>query len=166
MRRSHHPLTALRLFTIEDFRPEITLTDAFVAPPWHGSSRAPFVCGGAQRGGSLAEVDFVGESTSNPLGGIQSGKNRYINQLRNHDLAVLDSFAKSTKSSLPNPLGEIHPTKSSQTEAARLADTPVLDPRFSSCKTGAYHAWAQICGRSTGLRVGGKSKRYGQHDQP
>ena len=155
--------------SIEALRPEVTLSGAFVcAPLWHGSSPAPFVCGGAQRGGSLAEVDFVGESTSNPLGEIQAGKSRYINMLRNHDLAVLDSFAKSTKSSLPNPLGAIciHPTKSSQTEAARLSDTPVLDPRFLSCKTGAYHAWAQICRRSTGQRVGGKSKRYGQHDQP
>jgi hypothetical protein len=30
----------------------------------------------------------------------------------NHDLGLLDSFAKSTKSSLPNPLGQIHLAKS------------------------------------------------------
>jgi len=37
-------------------------------PPRHGSSLAQNVWGGAQRGASLAKVDFVGEATWNPLG--------------------------------------------------------------------------------------------------
>ena len=115
-------------------RPE--WADYVVHPPsWF--LPGPFVCGGAQRGGSLAEGGFAGDSTSNPPGGIQAGKAQYINQLRNHDLSALDSFAKSSKSSLPNPLGEIHPTKSSQTEVSGRADMPVLDPRFSSSGTGS-----------------------------
>lgn len=40
-----------------------------------------------------------------------------ISILDNHDFGLLDSFAKSTKSSLPNPLGQIHLAKS------RLSDT-------------------------------------------
>jgi hypothetical protein len=42
-----------------------------VSAPRPGSSPALSVYGGAQRGISLAEVDFVGESTSNPLWEIQ-----------------------------------------------------------------------------------------------
>ena len=126
-------------------------------PPWHGSSPALFVCGGAQRGGSLAEVDFVGESTSNPLGGIQSVKNRYINQLRNHDLAVLDSFAKSTKSSLPNPLGQIRLTKSRRTDRSSEAETLVLDQRSSSARTGARAMLGRISAAAIAVGMVGPS---------
>jgi hypothetical protein len=35
-------------------------------PPWHGSSPAQFVCGGAQRGVSLARGFFTGEATWKP----------------------------------------------------------------------------------------------------
>jgi hypothetical protein len=42
-----------------------------------------------------------------------SGKLKYISGLANHDFGLLDSFVKSTKSSLPNPLGQIHLAKSS-----------------------------------------------------
>ena len=95
------------------------------------------------QGGSLAEVDFVGKSTSNPLGGIQSVKNRYINQFRNHDLAVLDSFAKSTKSS--------------RTEASSGADTPVLDQRSSSARTGARAMLGRISAAAIAVGMVGPS---------
>ena len=65
-------------------------------PPRHGSSPAQNVCGGAQRGISLAAGFFTGESTRKPLGGNQSSKRQYISGLGNHDLAKLDSFAEST----------------------------------------------------------------------
>ena len=45
-----------------------TLRRLFSRPPWHGSSSAPNVCGGAQRGISLATGFFTGESRRNPLG--------------------------------------------------------------------------------------------------
>ena len=92
--------------------------------------------GGAQRGGSLAELDFVGESTPNPLREIQPDKLRYNNGLQNHDLVVPDSFGRSTKSSMPNPLGQIHLAKSRPTDRFNAADTPVRDRHFSPGRTG------------------------------
>ena len=71
-----------------------------------------FVCGGAQRSVSLATGTFTGESTRNPLRVRRSSKHHNISSLGKHDLGVLDSFAESSKSSLPNPLGQIHPARS------------------------------------------------------
>jgi hypothetical protein len=72
-------------------------------PPWHGSSPGPIVCGGAQRGISLATGFFTGESRRKPLG-ARSGKNRLvIKGLRNHDLGVLDSFTESREFTLRKP---------------------------------------------------------------
>ena len=72
-------------------------------PPWHGSSPALFVYGGAQRGSSLATGIFTGESRRNPLGGSHLSKLQYINGLDNHDHAVLDSFAESKESTFRKP---------------------------------------------------------------
>ena len=72
-------------------------------PPRHGSSPAPNVCGGAQRGVSLATGFFTGESKRNPLRGSHLSKLQYINDLLNHDLGVLDSFAESRESTLRKP---------------------------------------------------------------
>ena len=80
-------------------------------PPWHGSSLALFVCGGAQRGISLATGFFTGESRRNPLRGSRSGKVQDISGLANHDLAKLDSFAEARESSLRKPLGGSHPNR-------------------------------------------------------
>jgi hypothetical protein len=57
-------------------------------------------------------VDFVGESTWNPLRGICQSKLLFINSLWNHDCDVLDSFAESSKSTWWNPPDQIHPAKS------------------------------------------------------
>jgi len=127
------------------------------APPRHGSSPARSVCGGAQRGISLAEVDFVGESTSNPLWEIQPDKPQYINGLHNHDLIVLDSFGKSTKSSLPNPLGQIHLAKSRPTNRLNAANTPVRDRHFSPGRTGSRPGLGCI---SVAVRLG-RTERTG-----
>lgn len=72
-------------------------------PPRHGSSRAPFVCGGAQRGGSLATGIFTGEARRNPLGGSQTRKRQDIRCLGNHDLAKLDSFAEAREATWWKP---------------------------------------------------------------
>ena len=72
-------------------------------PPWHGSSLAPFVCGGAQRGISLATGFFTGESRRKPLGARSGKKRLVIKGLRNHDLGALDSFAESGESSFRKP---------------------------------------------------------------
>ena len=77
----------------------------------------------AQLGGSLAEVGFAGEFTSNPLGGIQQEKSLYISGFWNNDLAMLDSLAKSSKSSLPNPLGQIQLAKSRLLDWFSVAET-------------------------------------------
>ena len=68
---------------------------------------------GAQRGGSLAVSSFTGEARRNPLGGTRPRKSHDIRALDNHAFGLLDSFAKSTTSSLPNSLGQIHLAKSS-----------------------------------------------------
>ena len=47
-------------------RRPIPLRRTCFRPPRHGSSPAPFVCGGAQRGISLATGTFTGESRRNP----------------------------------------------------------------------------------------------------
>jgi len=72
-------------------------------PPWHGSSPTPFVCGGAQRGISLATGFFTGESRRKPLGARSGKKRLVIKGLRNHDLGVLDSFAESREASFRKP---------------------------------------------------------------
>ena len=90
-------------------------------PPWHGSSPGPFVCGGAQRGISLATGFFTGESTRNPLGGNPRGKYHDFSGLDNHDFGLLDSFPKSTKSSLANPPRQIHLAKSSLPDTFKTA---------------------------------------------
>ena len=72
--------------------------------PWHGSSLAPFVCGGAQRGISLATGTFTGESRRKPPAARFWEKRLNIKGLRNHDLGALDSFAESRESSLWKPL--------------------------------------------------------------
>jgi hypothetical protein len=77
-------------------------------PPWHGSSPALFVCGGAQRGISLAKVDFVGESTQIHLM-IRSGyKYIIISNLYVYHFGLLDFLWNPA-----NPLGQIYLTKSS-----------------------------------------------------
>jgi hypothetical protein len=95
----------MKLSNLNEFQPYIA--------PSHGSSSGLCVYGGAQRGISLATGFFTGESRRNPLGGNLLLKRQDIRGLGNHDLARLDSFAKSTKSGLPNPLGQIHLAKSS-----------------------------------------------------
>jgi hypothetical protein len=77
------------------------------APPWHGSSRALFVYGGAQRGISLAKVDFVGESTQIHLGMWNLNKLFNISILYDQYFELLDFLWNP-----PNPLGQIHLTKS------------------------------------------------------
>ena len=72
-------------------------------PPWHGSSPARFVCGGAQRGISLAAGTFTGESRRKPPAARFWKKRLIIKGLRNHDLGALDSFAESRESSLWKP---------------------------------------------------------------
>ena len=70
------------------------------------------VCGGAQRGISLATGFFTGESRRNPLRGIHRSKLLFFNSLQNHDRGVLDSFAESTKSTWWNPPDQIYRAKS------------------------------------------------------
>jgi hypothetical protein len=83
-----------------------------IIPPRHGSSPAQNVCGGAQRGISLATGFFTGESRRNPLRGIHRSKLLFFNSLQNHDRGVLDSFAESTKSTWWNPPDQIYRAKS------------------------------------------------------
>ena len=70
------------------------------SPPLAWFLPGPVVCGGAQRGISLASGFFTGESTRNPLGESLPRKSQDISSLDNHDFGLLDSFAKST---WPNP---------------------------------------------------------------
>jgi hypothetical protein len=70
---------------------------------------------------TLATGFFTGESRRKPLGENFSGKSKYIRALANHDFGLLDSFFKSTKSSLPNPLGEIHLAKSNLPGTSKTA---------------------------------------------
>ena len=58
-------------------------------------------------------------------------KSHDIRSLANHDFGLLDSFAKSTKSSLPNPLGQIHLAKSSLPDTFKMAISP--QTRRHSC---------------------------------
>jgi hypothetical protein len=67
-------------------------TDHGALPPRHGSSSASNVCGGAQRGISLATGTFTGESRRNPPAARFWKKRLIIKDLRNHDLGVVDSF--------------------------------------------------------------------------
>ena len=80
-----------------------TLLGALTCPPWHGSSPALFVCGGAQRGISLATGTFTGESRRKPPATRFWKKRLIIKGLRNHDFGALDSFAESRESSLRKP---------------------------------------------------------------
>lgn len=106
---SYNLLTNRRMLmvavTVQDISPQETRFGACVShpPPWHGSSLAPFVCGGAQRGVSLATGTFTGESRRKPLRGSHFIKLQYINGLRNHDRIALDSFAESRESTLRRP---------------------------------------------------------------
>jgi hypothetical protein len=59
-------------------------------PPRHGSSRALFVYGGAQRGISIAKVDFVGESTQIHLAIWRWNKLLYISTLHDQFFVPLD----------------------------------------------------------------------------
>ena len=86
-----------------DQRPKIDPFDCNVSPPLAWFLPGPERMRGAQRGVSLAEVDFVGESTPNPLEERSWKKRLIIKDLRNHDLGVLDSFAESRESSLRKP---------------------------------------------------------------
>ena len=119
---------------------EITLSGALACtrPPWHGSSLAPFVCGGAQRGISLATGTFTGESTQIHLPWTANSKCINISILGNHDRGLLDSFTKSTKSSLPNPLGQIHLTKSSRPNGGKTGKCPDIDRFFAPGGIGAW----------------------------
>ena len=92
--------------------------------PLHGSSPAQFVCRGAQRGISLAAGTFTGEARRKPLGGSSARKCHHFSGLYNHDFGLLDSFGKSTKSSLPNPPGQIHLAKSSPPDTFKTALRP------------------------------------------
>ena len=109
-------------------------------PPWHGSSPARFVCGGAQRGISLAPGFFTGESRRNPLDGNLTRKYQDISSLANHDFGLLDSFVKSTKSSLPNPLGQIHLAKSRLPDGLQTQYCPDMDRVFAPGGTGRGHS--------------------------
>ena len=61
------------------------------AAPSSGSSPAPNVCGGAQRGVSLATGSFTGEARRKPPCGPEPEILSQISGLRNHDLARVDS---------------------------------------------------------------------------
>ena len=108
--RDHNPLIKLRplthALTTEDLRPEETPPGRFPFlphPPCHGSSATLNVCGGAQRGISLATGTFTGESRRKPPAARFWKKRLIIKGLRNHDLGALDSFAESRESSLRKP---------------------------------------------------------------
>lgn len=83
---------------------------SFISPPRHGSSPAPNVCGGAQRGVSLATGIFTGESRRKVLRGNQQSKCWYFRYLGNHDLDLLDSFVEATRAILRKPLRGSHPS--------------------------------------------------------
>ena len=61
-------------------------------PPPDGSSPALFVCGGAQRGVSLATGSYTGEARRKPPARQPREKRLIIKGLRNHDLGALDSL--------------------------------------------------------------------------
>ena len=61
------------------------------ASPSSGSSLASNVCGGAQRGGSLASGVFTGEARRKPLCDPEPEFVSQISGLRNHDLTGVDS---------------------------------------------------------------------------
>ena len=122
-------------------------------PPWHGSSPAQFVCGGAQRGVSLATGFFTGESRRNPLGGNLTGKCHNISILYNHDFSLLDSFVKSTKSSLPNPLGQPNPASQAPSKQrfdprpwniCALPDRDVTGPLAATPHSCAHRVWSAL----------------------
>jgi hypothetical protein len=71
--------------------------ECIVQPPSLGSSRARSVYGGAQRGISLASGLFTGESTSKPLGQRRPENRLDIRDLRNHDLARVDSSEEASE---------------------------------------------------------------------
>ena len=62
-----------------------------IIPPRHGSSPAQNVCGGAQRGGSLASGIFTGEARRKPPCALTLKFVIQISDLRNHDLVGVDS---------------------------------------------------------------------------
>ena len=72
-------------------------------PPRHGSSRALFVYGGAERGISLASGFFTGESTWNPPRQIPTNFRLDISGLRMLASGQVDSSEESRQSSLRNP---------------------------------------------------------------
>jgi hypothetical protein len=78
-----------------------------MCPPRHGSSPALFVCGGAQRGTSLATGHFTGESRQKPPAERSQGNRLRIRGLRKHDLGVLDSVAESALHERRKPLWEL-----------------------------------------------------------
>jgi len=104
-------------------------------PPWHGSSPAPNLCGGAQRGISLATGFFTGESRRKPLGARSGKKRLVIKGLRNHDLGVLDSFAEARESSLRKPLGGSHRAGSHSCNVT-LRSAKVTRPAGAAPKSG------------------------------
>ena len=75
------------------------------APPYSGSSPAPDVCGGAQRGTSLATGFLTGESSWNPPRGRQPENRLQIKGLRNHELARVASRQESRESTPRKPPG-------------------------------------------------------------
>ena len=131
----HHQLLRLSLFAVHE------------ASPSYGSSPAPSLCGGAQRGVSLATGTFTGESRRNPLGGSQWNKCCHFNGLPNHDLGVLDSFAEARESSLrkPSPLPEATLT------SVRKSAHPAL-PAIATFegKLGRSGLLRHLCGKGCG----------------
>ena len=63
--------------------------------PSSGSSPAQNVCGGAQRGISLATWIPTGEATRKPPARRSRKKRLVIKDLWNHDLGALDSFGEA-----------------------------------------------------------------------
>ena len=83
------------------------------AAPSSGSSPAPNVCGGAQRGISLAIWILTGEATRKPPACRSCKKRLIIKGLWNHDLGALDSFGETRESTSGEAtLARIHPAES------------------------------------------------------
>ena len=98
------------------------------------------------RGGAArhfaSDRHFHRESRRKPLGKSSSSKYKYSSYLHNHDLGLLDSFGKSTKSSLPNTLGQIHLAKSSLPNGLQTQYRLDMNQVFAPSETGFGHSSA------------------------
>ena len=113
---------------------------------------APNVCGGAQRVISPATGFFTGESRRKPIRRRHPIKYQYISYLHDHDLGLLDSFSKSTKSSLPNPPGQIHLAKSSPPNTLKMAVWSEMGGRSRRARSGFY--WPTDRGPKSAAHIG------------